>query len=203
MFEFIDGKTGFFNKLKHSSYISLGFKRISGMTSLFLFIEDKNSFKDNLVSIGAEYYKSSVVDRKISETLLTRDKLTLKDYVIGFGHATSIIRMLFYFESRGVQGFTEFLNGLNEKTDLILKELQDSGKFENFLRFENYVLCDRKGFTDNEKFYNEYHGKFDSNLPELFGLYDLEGKKRLLFVGSSVGENFSEEFIKETIAMIE
>lgn len=203
MFECIEGKNGFFNKIKHCSYISLGFKRISGMTSLFLYIDNRYEYKDNLVSIGAEYYKSSIVDKEIDDSLFTKNKLCLKDYVIGFGHSSSIIKMLFYFENRGIEGFMGFLNGLNAKTDLIFKELENSRKFENLLRFENYILCDKKGFEDNELFYNKFHEKFDSNLPELFGLYEFDGKKRLLFVGTSTGENFSKSFIKNTIDMIE
>jgi len=178
-------------KVAYANYLSIGFAKIAGMTSTFIYVDNRDEFKNNLVSITHEYYKSSAVERKLSDTILTQNKMIVKDYVIGFGHQTSLMKLLFYFESRGKEGFMNYLKRLNENADSLEKELRDTKKYENFVRFENMILADRIGEESNEEFHKKVHQKFDENLSELFGLYELGGKKRCLFVASSGNDNFS------------
>jgi len=190
-------------RIKKAAYVSIGFTKLAGMTSTFLFIADKEELKKNLVSIGAEYYKSSLAEINVNEELLTKNKFCQKDYIIGFGNQTSLLKLLFYFEARGVEGFSEFLNQLLLKGEMLQKVVEESEKFVNVLRFENFVLADAKGEEKNEEFYKRVHSKYDFNLPELFGLYEFGGRKRLLFVANTDSNLFNENFVKETLKLIE
>ena len=102
-----------FQKITSASYVSIGFTKISGMTSLMLYVEDRDRFKKNLVDIGREYYKPQTVkcllDKDEASNMLTINQFVLKDYIIGFGTVTSLMKLLFYFEAKGASGFIENL----------------------------------------------------------------------------------------------
>jgi hypothetical protein len=131
-------------KVHHANYISIGLNRLAGMTSIMVFIDNRQDYKNNLVSIGAEYYKSSVATVVSDEGLITKNRIEVKDFVVGFGHQNSLMKLLWYFECRGERGFLEYLGGLKKKTAVLKKELIASERFEHFVEFENFVLCDKK-----------------------------------------------------------
>ena len=193
-----------------TNYITIGMSKISGLTSLLFFSDNRKLLKENLIELTAEYYKSSVAEKQFTEEFITTNKLQLKDYCIGFGLQTSLMKLLFYFESSGINGFYEKLKKLKENTLVIKNCLEKIEKYENIIVFENFVLCDRKNDSNNdltvsnynEKFYDSVHQKLDKDYPELFGLYFLEGKSRLLFVASSTENEFNLNFIQKTIESI-
>ena len=67
-----------------------------------------------------------------------------------------------------------------------------NGNYENLVRFENFLICDRKGYDgDNQKFYDEISEKRGKDLEELFSLYKVgSGQLKLLFVASSSADNW-------------
>jgi hypothetical protein len=191
-------------KVQHANYISIGLNRLAGMTSIMVFIDNREEYKNNLVSIGAEYYKSSVATVVTDEGLITKNRIEVKDFVVGFGHQNSLMKLLWYFECRGEGGFLEYLGDLKKKTAVLKKELIASERFEHFVEFENFVLCDKKDWVEgNVEWHRQLHLKFDKDAPELVSLQWFGGRERLCFVASSVHESFSEGFMRETIGRLE
>merc|ERR1711935_440713 len=173
------------------------------MTSILVYLDNRDDYKNNLVSIGAEYYKSSVA-KIVDQEMFTANRMDVKDFVVGFGHQNSLMKLLFYFEARGEEGFLEYLGTLKSKTALLKDLLVEVGGYENFVEFGNFVLCDKAGWNgENSKYHTAVHQKYDPMDPELVSLHWFGGKEKLCFVASSPHESFSEEFIRATLQKLE
>jgi hypothetical protein len=92
-------------------YITFNFDKLSGMTSQFIMIKNRESLKNSLLIVEKDYYKVINKEADVAEKddLVTEERYDAHHYAIGFGHRVAYFRALFAILAEGEKGLDQLI----------------------------------------------------------------------------------------------
>lgn len=120
-------------------YIHIEFNKLTSLTSGVLFTKNREIFKNSFVTELKEYLNTYAIKTQNESEFLTKEPFTAHFYNIGFGHASSAIKLLFNVFYYGSEGLQENCQKMNTVAATLEQKMKDLGVFEEVERNNHRV----------------------------------------------------------------
>ena len=112
-------------------YIHMEFNKLTSLTSGVLFTKNREIFKNSFVTELKEYLNTYAIKPSNNDNdFLTKEPFTAHFYNIGFGHASSAIKLLFNVFYYGSDGLQENCKKMKDLGATLEEKMRETGVFD-------------------------------------------------------------------------